>query len=1094
MSGPVVQTFATLLEGAAQAAPERLAWRFFDELGRPTETLALGQLLWTSQRIAGLITAACGPTAAEAPVVMLCAGPGAEHIRGLLGGWTAGAVMVPVYPPTPRNPALMDTLVGVARASGASLLLTTPELAARLSGPLTEALGEAAPRLLVLPEPVTQAPTLAEEAGPTWARPDEALILYTSGSTGSPKGAVITHSGFVGNMRALVERARPGGAQRVCVWLPQSHIAGLYTRLLPLVTGGEVAVLPPEAFARRPATWLELMSTLSCTYTIAPDFAYALCAATIDEQTVAGLDLRAWRMLVAGGERIRPSTMDAFFGRFARTGVQPDALFPYYGMTESLCNAIPQGTAPLRLQASKRGLFFGRLRVPEDPDDTLELYGHGPPLGDGTEIAVVHPEGRWPMPPGQVGELWTRGPAIIPRYHRDPETTAAALSARLDSGDGPWLRTGDLGMVHEGQIFVTGRLKELLIVRGKNHYPQDLEATALKATGLPAGAAAAFTVIHDGDEALGLALEVPLELAADAARVEQLVRKARREVARNHGLMIAELYLVPPGTLPLTTTNKIAREECRQRAASGAWADFKAAIARQRSAARLRPELAGLRGAPLHDAVLTGLRQILAEGEGGALSERELDLAFSDLGISSLEVARVAMDLRRLTGVEVPFSMLFQSLSVRALAEQLCTLIEQGDRPADSVKTWRREVRSLACALPNRMPPRRAPGGPILMTGATGYLGSYLLASLLRGGAEDVRCLVRAADAKAGLARVEAALRGGPGWDEAWRTKLSAVPGDLAKPRLGLDAETWARQVAEVGVIVHNAANVNFVSPYSVLRHTNVSPVHPLVELAISGGSCKTVHYVGTLAVFNATFRREQRLVHSFDRLLKPDFLYSGYAQTKWVAEACFRVAGSRGIPMGIHRPGLITGASDTGHTNVDDFLCRLVLGCIALGAYPDVEVELDLVGVDDVAEGIALSVLSPTGQGELYIETFHWSHPKPVLVSELMSVYQERGYAMRPIPLQEWLGLLRAGLPTSNPLFPVHPFLLEIPEGSDETILEFMDGLPHTIDRSDADALRAASGVTQKVIDREAMHHMAGWLERHGHLTPPRNPIARTP
>jgi thioester reductase-like protein len=286
---------------------------------------------------------------------------------------------------------------------------------------------------------------------------------------------------------------------------------------------------------------------------------------------------------------------------------------------------------------------------------------------------------------------------------------------------------------------------------------------------------------------------------------------------------------------------------------------------------------------------------------------------------------------------------------------------------------------------------------------------------------------------------------------------------------------------------------VNFVSPYSALRHTNVSPVNPLVELAYTGGACKTLHYIGTIAVFNATFRREQRLVHSFDRLLKPDFLYSGYAQTKWVAEACFRVAGSRGIPMGIHRPGLITGASDTGHTNVDDFLCRLVLGCIALGAWPDVEVELDLVGVDDVAEGIAASVRSPTGQGELCIETFHWSHPRPVLIGELMSVYQERGYALRPVPLQDWLGLVRAGLPTTNPLFPVHPFLLEIPEGSDETIFEFMDGLPHTIDRSDADALRAASGLTQRVIDRAAMHQMAAWLERHGHLTPPRNPIVRT-
>jgi thioester reductase-like protein len=393
-----------------------------------------------------------------------------------------------------------------------------------------------------------------------------------------------------------------------------------------------------------------------------------------------------------------------------------------------------------------------------------------------------------------------------------------------------------------------------------------------------------------------------------------------------------------------------------------------------------------------------------------------------------------------------------------------------------ALSRWREPVYAVVDQLPNLLPPHRETGGPVLLTGATGFLGSYLTASLLEQGVAELRCLVRAPDEATAKRRIEGALRAGPGWDPAWADRLRPLCGDVTAPRLGLDPSSWQAQVDELGMVVHNAANVNFVAPYATLRRTNVDPVHEIVRLTTTG-RCLPVHLVSTLAVFNATYRREQRRVRGIDRLQKPDFLYSGYAQSKFVCEAAFRVAGSRGMRLGVHRPGLITGAWGSGHSNPDDFLSRFIRGCVELGVYPDCEVELDLVAVDDVARGIAAATLEPL----VAVDTFHWTNPRPVSIPELMRVFADRGHRVEPEPLQRWLHRIRTALPQQNALYAVHPFLLEIPPGSRETILEFMDGLPLDVDALEADTLRSRRGLPRQDVDHAALHRLAARMEQDG-------------
>lgn len=1070
-------TLDGLLARRAAEAPEHPLYTYLDAQGEEAATLTTGTLFARSRAVATALGAAgCG----REPV-LVCVGPGFEHPPTLFGAFLAGATVVPVYPPM-GNPAAVEAIAGVVRSAGTRLLLAPRAVGDELAAALAPLLGELTPRLLTL-EDALETPPAADLPG---SRPgDAAIVLYTSGSTGAPKGAVLTHDAFLDNMRAMAADCGRSAEDVICSWLPHAHIAGLYTRLLALALGARAVVFPAPAFAARPTLWLEVMSRHRCTVTAAPDFAYALSAQLFTDEQAAGLDLSRWAMAVSGGEVVRPATLDRFAARFAPAGFKPEAFHPYYGLTETLCTSIPQGGAlPGRLEVSRRALLHGRLAAPAEAADALTLVGNGQPLGAETRVLIVDPETLAPSAPGNVGEIWTCGPAVSRAYHGDPARSEEACRAKLADGSGAWFRTGDLGLVHEGQLYVTGRLKELIIVRGKNHYPGDIEATVAQAAaglGLREATAFAVSLVND-EEALALAVE----LDAPEAAGPEFLRRVRRAVATRHGLMIQRLYLLRPGSLPRTLTNKVSRARCRQAAASGTWDAALHAVVRQAEPEAASPAdaaLQALTGPALREALLARVVALAAAGESGTVDAEHLDRPIPELGLSSIDVARIAAGLRAASGVEPPFAAFFDGSSWRDLAEALARKLEGAAPAALPADGWRSTMRRVAAELPDRAPARRTREGRIFLTGATGFLGAWLLGALLSRGERPVECLVRAADAEAGMARLVRALEGGPGWQEAWRDRLVALPGDASLPRFGLDASAWEALGARTALVVHNAANVNFVAPYASLKPVNVDPVHAVLALALAGGEVRPVHFVSTTAVFNSAYRREQRRILASDRLTEPDHLYSGYAQSKWVAETALRAASIGGVPLGLHRPGLIIGASTTGQAHADDFLCRLILGCIALGRYPDVDVELDLVPVDDVASGIAAAVLAPLPHT---LNVCQWTAPVPVTVSALFEAFRRRGHRVEPEPLQAWLRRVRTDLPADNPLFPVHPFLFEVPPGGQETLLELLDGLPLDVDPGEADTVRAAAGLAASAVDAALLDRMAAWLESAGCLPVP--------
>ncbi|MEU8198154.1 fatty acyl-AMP ligase [Microbispora amethystogenes] len=486
----------------------------------------------------------------------------------------AGVVAVPLYPPDAQRTAAR--LNSVVRDADPALVLTSARHRRAVRDWLDGGVLRT-PRLALIDEVRTPGPADAE---PMTARGDEpALLQYTSGSTGDPAGVVVTHRNLVANV-GQIQRAYAVSSDSVLVnWLPLFHDMGLLTMVvLPALCGIRSIHLTPGTFIRHPRRWLELISQQADANAMAPDFGYRHCVQRIAPPQRAGLDLRGWRIAGNGSEPVRPRTLDLFAEAFAGQGFDPAAFRPSYGLAEAtvLVSGFRASGPPRRLPVDRAALGRGEVRPagPGSPGDagaerTTVLVGCGVPADQ--EVRVVDPGTGKVCPPGRVGELWVSGPNVTAGYFRRPERTAGAFLPRHEAGPGPWLRTGDLGFLDQGEIFVVGRLKDLIIVDGRNHHAADVEETAGQAhPAVVVGGVAAIPADTAEGEALVVLAEVDRRAPGfTPAAVRTAVRRA---LADRHGVSPYEVVLVRRGALPRTTSGKLQRRQSRRLYADGAFA------------------------------------------------------------------------------------------------------------------------------------------------------------------------------------------------------------------------------------------------------------------------------------------------------------------------------------------------------------------------------------------------------------------------------------------------------------------------------------------------------------------------------------------
>ena len=550
-------TLIELLNKRAQNQPDQIGYTFLKDGETEEINLTYAEL---EQRVRG-IAAKLQNRAGERALLLYPTG--LDYIAAFFGCMYAGVVAVPTYPP--RRNSSDARLAAIATEAGATVVLTINEILSDMSTRLVHT-----PELKDLHWVATD--NLPTEIGSTWQAPDIhsytlAFLQYTSGSTSTPKGVMVSHGNVLHNLEDIKQRSEVTPKTVSVTWLPSFHDMGLIEGLLqPLYTGYRVIFMPPVSFLQKTLRWLETISRYQATHSGGPNFAYDLCARKITPQQRETLDLSHWHLAYSGAEPIQKKTLEQFVETFQPCGFQANFFYPCYGLAENTAGVsagiVKKG--PIYCTIEAKALEKGQIvEISPMVEEVKYLIGCGHCATD-TICVIVDPNSLTRCQPDIVGEIWISGPCVAQGYWNRPDETEQTFQAYLaDTGDGPFLRTGDLGFFKNGELFVTGRLKDIIIVRGRNYYPQDLELTVEKShPTLNAGSCAAFSVEKEGEERLVVAQEVE-RTALRKLDVDEVVNAIRQAISEQHELQVYAVLLLKTTTIPKTSSGKIQRRACR---------------------------------------------------------------------------------------------------------------------------------------------------------------------------------------------------------------------------------------------------------------------------------------------------------------------------------------------------------------------------------------------------------------------------------------------------------------------------------------------------------------------------------------------------
>lgn len=494
----------------------------------------------------------------------------AEFIAAFFGCLYAGVIAVTDNPP--RNPEGIAKLLTRAQSCEATIGLTTQSLLTVLKERANQM-----PELGALNQiPWIATDTIPLDQGSAWEHPGHldrdtlAFLQYTSGSTGTPKGVMVTHGNMLHNSEVIRQSFEHTATSKALMWLPLYHDMGLIGGVIqPLYTGFTMTLMSPISLIQKPFRWLEVISRYQITTSGGPNFAYDLLCHRATPELLTNLDLSSWDVAFSGAEPVRAETLDRFVEIFAPCGFRREAFYPCYGMAETtlLITGGAKQSAPAVKYVDKQGLEAHRV-IPVSPgvpgSQAVVACGY-PWLGD--ELFIVDPETQVICQPDQVGEIWVRGAGVGQGYWQKPEETERTFRAMAKDGagtlHGPFLRTGDLGFWQDEEVYITGRIKELMILWGRNHYPQHIEQTVENAhPDLRPNSGAAFAIEVEGEEHLVIVHEVKRQ-ALKTLNVAEIVGAIRQAVGEQHLADIFAIVLIKTGTIPKTSSGKIQRGVCR---------------------------------------------------------------------------------------------------------------------------------------------------------------------------------------------------------------------------------------------------------------------------------------------------------------------------------------------------------------------------------------------------------------------------------------------------------------------------------------------------------------------------------------------------
>ena len=569
-----VDTLVDILHNRVRLQPNETIYSFLIDGETEEVSLTYGQLEQKAKAIATYLQSITSPQ----DRVLLLFPAGLDYITAFFGCLYAGVIAIPAYPPRPNRS--LSRIYNILQNAETDIALTNNETLYSIERQL-----ERTPELKNLRWIATDA--IDNTRAKDWHQPDIsaesiAFLQYTSGSTAEPKGVKIAYQNLLHNLEAIHRCFRHSSQEsRGVIWLPPYHDMGLIGGILqPLYGGFPVTLMSPLIFLQNPLRWLKSISRTQATTSGGPNFAYDLCVRKFKPELLTGVDLSSWQVAFNGAEPIDHETLNKFAETFAPYGFNPAAFYPCYGMAEAtliISGGSYNGTVVTKTVKGKALEQNKIIDSDRHEPHARTLVSCGKSLFD-QEVAIANPETLATCPPGEVGEIWVSGASIARGYWKQPEVTEAIFNAYLsDTKVGPFLRTGDLGFLDRGELFFTGRLKDTIVIKGRNHYPQDIEKTVEDTNSWirPSGVAS-FSVEIQGEEKLIVLAEVERKYWSShrlsksnseddptIISVKDLTQSIKREISKNHDLQVYTTLLLKPGSLPKTSSGKIQRHACR---------------------------------------------------------------------------------------------------------------------------------------------------------------------------------------------------------------------------------------------------------------------------------------------------------------------------------------------------------------------------------------------------------------------------------------------------------------------------------------------------------------------------------------------------
>ena len=962
------------LDRLAEEHPDKLLYAYLDVNGDPIESYTYASFLHRTQAIAGHLRKEGRFAAGDR--LLLAYPPGLEMICAFFACVRAGLIPVPVYPPSSRGfqSALYKT-VHIAKDCHAAGILTSGDYHASLKTNLARrgvsTSGVDVDYISGLPWIATEdfVDTISDRPP---VDPSKILFLqYTSGSTMEPKGVIVTHENILTTCPLVIDHPAPV----VVSWLPQYHDMGLIgCYLYPALKGGTTYGFAPMDFIQRPILWFNAITTYHATAAAAPNFAYDYClrAGRLSKESLQACDLSSLRVLMCAAEPVKPDTYTRFLEAFQPYGLKSESFYVAFGLAENTL-AVSLGGRNI-VSVNKRALALGTARMTTEVSEiggATQIVSCGTPLR-GLDLKIVDPEGHFALKPERTGEIWVAGSGKCQGYWNNPELTLKQFRARLVDDtpyDDGYLRTGDIGFLHDGELYVCGRIKDMIILRGQNYYPQDIEHVVEKSSNLIRhNCVVAFQIQEDSEPALAIVAEVKNPRALpEALKIAAAVRNYLN-------VEVAVISLIAPRAIPRTSSGKIMRHKTKQMWLQGQFTVL-SNFSREKDAGNSASD--------------SDMHSTFAELKARYNLTGQESYNLVEAGLDSLDLVVFMHELKELLkdkGAEILARQVDIGVIQRVSVAELFELAEQLERAPEaalvhlrnSLAAFREEQRVAEKRMMSNdkklifEPPLPAPIPEIpmlkqvLLTGGTGFIGPFLIKSLLEQTRAKIYVLVRSSDEKQGRQRLRAAMESmgpcGAGLMDMFEVRVIPVSGDLGQPKLGLMQDVWDFLASEIDTVFHNGATVNYLFNYDLMRDANVLGTNEVVRLAFEGRP-KEFNYVSTTFVFGWAVKS---VLYETDLNEKMELLDFGYSQSKWVAEQVVVDARSRGLSARIFRPALVS-PSVTGGGNNFDIAVRLVAFMVNHGIGVDTLNQVSFVPADIVANNIVAISTTPGTANRTY-------------------------------------------------------------------------------------------------------------------------------